>query len=117
MGLKTGFQERQALVEIERHLDTANHCLVRQLRALSRLGLHTSELGLGEALLRTMMETHQLFVQSQQQLEALPGSSNKKTKAMRAGHLKDAAWPPGSNSDSDQESTLLLRSKRLQPSD
>ena len=117
MGLKIGFQERQALAEVERHLDTANHCLVRQLRALSRLGLHSSDLGLGEALLRTMMETHQLFVQSQQQLEGLPESSTEKRKAMRGSHLKVAASPPGSNSESDQESTLLLRSKKLHPSD
>ena len=53
MGLETGFHDRQALAEAERHLDTANRCLVRQLRALSRLELHTSELGLGEALLST----------------------------------------------------------------
>jgi len=69
MASKLELQERQALVEAERHLDTANHCLVRQLRTLSKLGRHKSNLNLGEALFKTMLQTHQLIVEGKQQLE------------------------------------------------
>ena len=110
MGLKPGFQERQALAEIERHLDTANHCLVRQLRALSKLGLQTSELSLGEALLSTMMETHQLIVEGKQRLELRSGAGIPKR-----GGPSNRNKSPQAYLSLDEEATPLLRSKRLQP--
>lgn len=101
-------QERQALAEADRHLDTANHCLVRQLRILSRLGRHTSNLSLAEALLNTMMQTHQLIVEGKQQLELRPGSG----VPMR-GSSKPNKNRPRAYVDTDEEATALLRSKRL----
>ena len=40
MTQKPESQERPAANQADRHLDTANRCLVRQLRVLSRLGRH-----------------------------------------------------------------------------
>jgi hypothetical protein len=50
MGLKPAFEERQTAAQADRHLDTANRCLVRQLRVLKTM-LDTHE---------TMVETHLL---------------------------------------------------------
>jgi hypothetical protein len=105
------YQERQALTEAQRHLNTANHCLVRQLRALSRLGRHTSNVELAEALLKTMMQTHQLIVEGKQRLELRPGWSAPK----RGGSSKLNKSGPRACVDTDEEATTLLRSKRLQP--
>jgi hypothetical protein len=109
MALKLGLQERQALAEAQRHLDTANHCLVRQLRALSRLGRHTSNLSLAEALLKTMMQTHQLIVEGKQRLELRSGTGT--SKRSRSSNLNKS----GLHADisSEGEATPLLRSKRL----
>ena len=107
MRLNFALQDRQALAQAERHLDSANRCLVRQLRALSRVGRHTSEVNLAEAVLRTMMDTHQLILESQQALEQLQGSSPNRRS------LKSKLSSLASNSDPNQEATLLLRSKKL----
>ena len=111
MASKLELQERQALAKAERHLDTANHCLVRQLRTLSRLGRHTSNLSLAEAVLKTMMETHQLIVEGEQHLKFR--SSCGATK--RGGSSKLNKSDPGAGVSSDAEATPLLRSKRLRP--
>jgi len=44
MTQKPESQERPAANQADRHLDTANRCLVRQLRVLSRLGRHPPQL-------------------------------------------------------------------------
>ena len=110
MASKLELQERQALAEAQSHLDAANHCLVRQLRSLSRLGRHTSNLGLAEALLNTMMQTHQLIVEGKQRLELRSGSATLK----RGGANLNKSGPRA-NVSSDEEATPLLRSKRLKP--
>src|SRR5262245_40759699 len=106
---KLELQERQALAEAQRHLDTANHCLVRQLPTLSRLGL--SNLGLAEAILRTMMQTHQLIVEGKQRLELRQDSGAPKRS--RSSNLNKSSSRPYVSSE--EEATPLLRSKRLQP--
>ena len=111
MASKLELQERQALAEVQRHIDTANHCLVRQLRALSRLGRHTSNLGLAEAILRTMMQTHQLIVEGKQRLELRQDSGAPKRS--RSSNLNKSSSRPYVSSE--EEATPLLRSKRLQP--
>ena len=109
MASKLELQERQALAEAQRHLDTANHCLVRQLRSLSRLGRHTSNLGLAEALLKTMMQTHQLIVEAKQRLELRQesGPPNRSRSSNKSG--------PRPYVSSEEEATPLLKSKRLKP--
>jgi len=81
---------------------------VRQLRALSKLGLQTS--GLGEALLSTMMETHQLIVEGKQRLELRSGAGIPKR-----GGPSNRNKSPQAYLSLDDEATPLLRSKRLQP--
>ena len=108
---KLELQERQALAEAQRHLDTANHCLVRQLRALSRLGRYTSNLGLAEALFKTMMQTHQLIVEGKQRLELRQDSGAPKRS--RSSNLNKTGFR--AYVSSEEEATPLLRSKRLKP--
>jgi hypothetical protein len=69
MALTLDFQERQHLAEADRHLDTANHCLVRQFRALSTLGSNGGNLSLAEAVLKTMLRTHELMAQQKERIE------------------------------------------------
>src|SRR5262245_34194786 len=109
MASKPELQERQALAEAQRHLDTANHCLVRQLRALSRLGRHTSNLSLAEALFKTMMQTHQLIVEGKQRLELRSGTGT--SKRSRSSNLNKSGLQ--ADISSEGEATPLLRSKRL----
>src|SRR5262249_11297937 len=97
------------LAEAQRHLDTANHCLVRQLRTLSRLGRHTSNLSLAEALFKTMMQTHQLIVEGKQRLE-FRGHTPKRS---RSSNLNKSG--PRDYVSSEEEATPLLKSKRLKP--
>ena len=111
MASKPELQERQALAEAQRHLDTANHCLVRQLRILSRLGSHTSNLSLAEALFKTMMQTHQLIVEGKQRLELRQDSGAPKRS--RSSNLNKSG--PRADMSSEEEATHLLRSKRLKP--
>ena len=111
MASKLELQERQALTEAQRHLDTANHCLVRQLRTLSRLVRHTSNLSLAEAVLKTMMETHQLIVEGEQRLKFRSSSGAPK----RGGSSKLNKSDPRPDVSSDEEATSLLRSQRLRP--
>src|SRR5262245_11036965 len=101
MGLKPTFQEWQA----DRYLDTANRCLVRQLRALSRLGRHAQDLRLAEAILKTMLDTHETMVETYDLLV-----QTKEPKELRArGLAKRSAARQGSPSKpvSDQEATWL----------
>ena len=107
MASKLELQERRALAEAERHLDAANHCLVRQLRTLSRLGRHTSNLSLAETLLKTMMQTHQLIVEGKKRLELRSGSAIPKHYSNLNKNRARASL--------DEEATPLLRSKRLRP--
>jgi hypothetical protein len=111
MSLTLDFQERQHLAEADRHLDTANHCLVRQLRALSTLGRHGANLSLAEAVLKTMLRTQELMVQDKERIErklGLDGDSgthrnaDSTSKPLRRGGLEP-----------DGEATLLLKKKRL----
>jgi hypothetical protein len=104
MAVKPQFQE-PASAQGGRHL-------VRQLRTLSRLGRHTSNLSLAEALLSTMMETHQLLVRSEQQLQELRGTCVRRVKPRRDGPSKNTTGSPDSNWD--QEGTLLLKARKLQ---
>src|SRR5262249_16351940 len=60
-------QERQASAT-GRYLDTANRCLVRQLRVLSRIGRHPAAVKLAEAVFKTMLETQETMVQTQELL-------------------------------------------------
>jgi hypothetical protein len=50
MTQKPESQERPAANQADRHLDTANRCLVRQLRVLSRLGRHPPQVKLARLL-------------------------------------------------------------------
>ena len=60
-------QERQASAT-GRYLDTANRCLVRQLRVLSRIGRHPAAVKLAEAVFKTMLETQETMVQTHELL-------------------------------------------------
>ena len=112
MGLKPAFEERQTATQADRHLDTANRCLVRQLRALSRLGGHTQDLKLAEGVLKTMLDTHETMVETHELLVQI-----EERKELRAlGVAKRSTARQGSPS-SDQEATWLLRSKKLRHSD
>ena len=87
---------------------------MRQLRALSRLGPHTSDLSLAEAVFRTMLDTHQLLVQTREGLKGRVGSGAKRGAASRAGLSNTVKiGVTGHDSDAEQESTLLLTSKKL----
>jgi len=112
MSLTLGFKERQYLAEADRHLDTANHCLVRQLRALSALGRHGANLSLAEAVLKTMLRTQELMVQDKERIErklGLDGDSgtDRNTDSVSKPLRRGCALEP------DGEATLLLKKKRL----
>src|SRR5262245_44994186 len=78
-------QEQQHLAQAERHLKTANHCLARQLHALSTLGSRGANLTLAESLFETMLRTHALMTEHKEQIErALTNCPPKKgTKSKR----------------------------------
>ena len=112
MSLTLDFQERQHLAKADRHLDTANHCLVRQLRALSILGRHGANLSLAEAVLKTMLRTHELMVQDKDRIEhelgldgdsGADGDTDSPSKPLRQGRALEP----------DGEATLLLKKKKL----
>ena len=111
MSLTFDFEERQHLAEAERHLDTADHCLVRQLRALSTLGCQGADLSLAEAVLKTMLQTHELMVQDKKRIErklGLDGNSG-------ADRQRDASKPlPKVRSlKTGEEATLQLKKNKL----
>jgi len=114
MGLKPTFEERQGAAHADLHLDTANRCLVRQLRALSRLGAHSQDLKLAEAVLKTMLDTHETMVETHELLVQTKERNELRARgdAMRSTARQGSPSKPGS----DQEATWLLRSKRLQRS-
>jgi hypothetical protein len=107
MSLTLDFQERQHLAEADRHLDTANHCLVRQFR-----GSHGANLSLAEAVLKTMLRTQELMVQDKERIErklGLDGDSgtDRNTDSASKPLRRGCALEP------DGEATLLLKKKRL----
>jgi len=114
-------QERQAPVQADRHLDTANRCLVRQLRVLSRIGRYPAAVKLAEALFKTMLETQETLVQTHElltnsnegrELRASPGAESHLSKRVRSPQL-DNDGRPRSHWDSDHEATWLLGAKKL----
>lgn len=112
MSLILDFQERQRLAEADRHLDTGDHCLVRQLRALSTLDRHGANLSLAEAVLKTMLRTHELMVQDKERIEhglSLDGDSGPK------GNTNSPPKPLrlGCSLEPDGEATLLLKKNKL----
>src|SRR4026207_1918208 len=112
MSLTLGFKERQYLAEADRHLDTANHCLVPQLRALRALGRHGAKLSRAEAVLKTMLRTQELMVQDKERIErklGLDGDSgtDRNTDSVSKPLRRGCALEP------DGEATLLLKKKRL----
>jgi hypothetical protein len=96
--------ERQHLAQAERHLDTANHCVIRQLRALSKLGLHGADLSLGETVLETMLSTQELILKDKERLECDLGLR---------GADECNAEPKPESPKQDQEPTPLLRKRKL----
>ena len=118
MASKPEFQERQASVQADRHLDTANRCLVRQLRVLSRIGRHPKQAKLAEALFNTMLQTQETMVQTHELLnerrELRASSDDESSLGKRVGPPQlDNNGRPKSHWGSDQEATCLLRTKKL----
>ena len=114
MSLTLDFQERQRLAQADRHLDTANHCLVRQLRALSTLGRHGASVSLAEAVLKTMLRTQELMVQDKKRIEhrlRLDGDSGKDHNNRSASK----PLPRGCSLEPGGEATLLLKKKQAAP--
>ena len=113
-------QERQASAT-GRHLDTANRCLVRQLRVLSRVGRHPAAVKLAEAVFKTMLETqetmvptHELLTHSNdgRELRASSGRKSRPGKRVRSPEL-DHDGRPKSHWEADHEATWLLGAKKL----
>jgi hypothetical protein len=97
VSLTIDFQERQHLAEADRHLHTADHCLVRQLRALSTLGRHGANLSLAESVLKTMLRTHELMVQDKERIErklSLDGDSGSPRLSFDNRRWSPCAKPP-----------------------
>ena len=108
-------QERQASAT-GRHLDTANRCLVRQLRVLSRIGRHPAAVKLAEAVFKTMLETQETMVQTHEllthsndgrELRASSGRKSHPGKRVRPPEL-DRDGRPKSRWEADHEATWLL---------
>jgi len=123
MASKPEFQERQASVQANQHLDRANRCLVRQLRVLSKIGPHPEQVKLAEAVFKTMLETqetmvktHELLTDSNEERE-LRASSGDSHLGKRVGPPElDHDGPPKSYWNSDHEATWLLGAKKLHTS-
>jgi len=95
---------RQHLAQVERHLETAHHCIIRQLHTLSRLGLYGADLSLGETVLETMLSTQELIVKDKERLERVLG-------------LKPAEQHKPRPLEASQEPTSLLRQRKLGSAD
>src|SRR5262245_60579380 len=84
-------QEQRHLALAERHLDTANHCLARQLRALGTLGRLSADLSLAESVFATMLHTHTLMTEHKELIElalnnAPPQQSTKSKRHSYSPH-------------------------------
>ena len=111
-------QERQASAT-GRHLDTANRCLVRQLRVLSRVGRHPA-VKLAETVFKTMLETQETMVQTRELLthnndgrELRASSGRKSHPGKRIRPELDHDGRPKSRWEADHEATWLLGAKKL----
>ena len=113
-------QEQQASARVDRNLDTANRCLVRQLRVLSRIGRHLKQAKLTEAVFNTMLQTQETMVQTHEllnewrELRASPGSKSNLGKRVGPPQL-DNNGRPRSHWNSNHEATWLLAAKKLHP--
>src|SRR5262245_2895951 len=110
------FQEGQAPVQLDRLLDAADRCLVRQLRVLSRIGGHPAQIKSAEAVFKTMLQTQETMAQTHEiltqtkigaELQSSPDAENHLAK--RAPQL-DNDGRPRPHWNSDQEATWLLGS-------
>ena len=104
-------QERQAPAT-GRHLDTANRCLVRQLRVLSRVGRHPAAVKLAEAVFKTMLETQETMVQTHELLTHSNDGRELRASSGRSPEL-DHDGRPKSHREADHEATWLLGAKKL----
>jgi len=113
-------QERQASAT-GRHLDTANRCLERQLRVLSRVGRHPAAVKLAETVFKTMLEAQETMVQTHEllthsndgrELRASSGRKSHPGKRVRPPEL-DRDGRPKSHWEADHEATWLLGAKKL----
>ena len=102
-------QERQASAT-GRHLDTANRCLVRQLRVLSRVGRHPAAVKLAETVFKTMLETQETMVQTR---ELLTHNNDGRELRASSGRSPDHEGRPKSHREADHEATWLLGAKKL----
>ena len=114
-------QERQASVQADRQLDTANRCLVRQLRLLSRIGRHPAQVKSAESVFKTMLETQETLAQTHELLTQIRIGAQFQSTPDAENHLAKRVGPPQLDNDgcpklhwnSDHEATGLLEAKRL----
>jgi hypothetical protein len=111
-------QERQDSGQLDRLLDRADRCLVRQLRVLSRTGRHPAEVKSAEAVFQIMLQTQEVMAQTHELLTKLKGGAELQPGLGAESHLAsppqpDADGSPKSHWNSDQEATWLLGSKKL----
>ena len=114
-------QERQDSVQLDRLLNKADRCLVRQLRVLSRTGHHPAEVKSAEAVFKTMLKTQEVMAQAHELLTKPAGRVEFQPNLGAEGRLASRVDPPQLNTDgrlrshweSDQEATWLLGSKKL----
>ena len=114
-------QERQASARADRNLDTANRCLVRQLRVLSRIGRHPEQVKLAEAVFKTMLQTQETMVQTHQLLTHTNEDRELRASSGAESHLSKRVGPPQLDNDgrpkshwnSGHEATWLLSAKKL----
>ena len=71
--------DKNLLAEAERHVESANRCLSRQLKAMSRLK-STACIGVAEELFATMLTTHSLLVQDTERIERDLGMAPPRAK-------------------------------------
>ena len=121
MASKPESQERQAPVQLDRLLDAANRCLVRQLRVLSRINRHPAQVKSAEAVFKAMLQTQETMAQTHEILTQTKIGAKLQSNPDAENHLAKRVGPPQLDNDgrpklhwnSDHEATGLLEAKRL----
>jgi hypothetical protein len=86
----------------QRHLGTADHCLVRQLHVLSRLGALGADLSLAESIFEAMLHNHTLLTELKELIERELNHETKPAESHDTARLK-----------LDDEATALLSKLKL----